>query len=82
MNTENAVWICWREFRDSQSMPSRRLEDRIRELCAKVIVAREEEVAPAIADLKEALHEHNMRLRKLAATKLTRLESSQSGPLH
>jgi hypothetical protein len=59
-------------------MPSRRLEDRIRELCAKVIVAREEEVGPAITDLKAALHEHNARLRKLAAAKLTRLETTES----
>jgi hypothetical protein len=62
-------------------MPSRRLEDRIRELCAKVIVAHEEEVGPAIADLKAALHEHNTRLRKLAAAKLTRLETSDSRSL-
>jgi hypothetical protein len=62
-------------------MPSRRLEDRIRELCAKVIVAREEEVGPAIAELKSALHEHNARLRKLAAAKLTRLETSDSRSL-
>jgi hypothetical protein len=62
-------------------MPSRRLEDRIRELCAKVIVAHEEDVGPAIAELKCALHEHNDRLRKLAATKLTRLEASHTRSL-
>lgn len=76
MPTGNAVWISWMEFHDSQRMPARRLEDRIRELCAKVIVAREEDVGPAIAELKSALHEHNDRLRKLAATKLTRLEAA------
>ena len=62
-------------------MPSRRLEDRIRELCASVIVAREEDVGPAIAELQSALHEPNDRLRKLAATKLTRLETSDTRSL-
>jgi hypothetical protein len=53
-------------------MPSRRLEDRIRDLCARVIAAPEDEVEPAISELKSALREHNERLRKLAAAKLTR----------
>jgi hypothetical protein len=51
---------------------SRRLEDRIRELCAKVVAAKEEEeVGPAISELKSALREHNQRLGRLAVTKLT-----------
>lgn len=60
-------------------MPSRRLEDRIRDLCAQVIAAREEDVGPAISELKSALREHNARLRQLAAAKLTHLEGS--GPV-
>jgi hypothetical protein len=59
-------------------MPSRRLEDRIRELCAKVIAAHEDDVGPAISELKSALREHNVRLRQLAAAKLTRLEKPHS----
>jgi hypothetical protein len=51
-------------------VPSRRLDDRIRELCYKVISAGEGELEPLIEDLKSALREHNSRLRKLAAAKL------------
>jgi len=52
-------------------VPSRRLEDRIRELCTKAVAA------PGSADFNEvmqqlraALHEHANRLRQLAARKL------------
>lgn len=55
----------------SWRVPSRRLDDRIRELCYQVISAGEGELEPLIEDLKSALHEHNSRLRKLAASKLT-----------
>jgi len=54
----------------SWSVPSRRLDDRIRELCCQVISAGEGELEPLIEDLKSALREHNGRLRKLAAAKL------------
>jgi hypothetical protein len=50
----------------------RRLEDRIRVLCARTVSAPEAELAPIIAELKAALHEHTQRLRKLAAAKLLR----------
>jgi hypothetical protein len=49
----------------------RRLEDRIRELCAKAIAAPGgDELEPALSELKAALHEHTERLRQLAAKKL------------
>jgi hypothetical protein len=51
-------------------MPSRRLEDRIRDLCARVVSAKETEFEPLISDLQTALREHNGRLRQLAADKL------------
>jgi hypothetical protein len=50
----------------------RRLEDRIRDLCAKTVSAPEGELEPIISDLKAALREHTQRLRKLAAAKLIR----------
>jgi hypothetical protein len=53
-------------------MPSRRLEDRIRQLCAKAVAAAESDLEPVITELKVALHEHTERLRKLAALKLAR----------
>jgi hypothetical protein len=54
------------------NVPSRRLDDRIRELCHRVVSASAEEgeLEPLIEDLKSALREHNSRLRKLAAAKL------------
>jgi hypothetical protein len=45
----------------------RRLEDRIRELCAMAVTAEE----PELAELQSALREHTKRLRRLAAAKLT-----------
>ena len=44
----------------------RRLEDRIRELCAKSITAGEDEMS-IIADLKAALREHIERVRNIVA---------------
>jgi len=54
----------------SQGVHSRRLEDRVRKLCAKVVTANDDELAPAFAELRSALHEHNQRLRRLAVAKL------------
>ena len=42
-----------------------RLEDRIRDLCAKVIAADGAELEPAIQELQTALREHIDRLRQL-----------------
>jgi len=52
-------------------VPSRRLEDRIRELCGKVLTARNSELYEVLSDLQSALHEHGERLRKVAIMKLT-----------
>src|SRR5580698_3958324 len=49
----------------------RRLEDRIRELCAKTITARgSEELEPVLCKLKIALNEHTDRIRRAAIAKL------------
>jgi hypothetical protein len=48
-------------------VPSRRLEDRIRELCAKVTLVHGSELNAAIDELKAALSEHSNRVRKMAA---------------
>ena len=61
-------------------VPSRRLEDKIRQLCAEAIAAPQSEFEPAIAELKLALHEHTERLRKLAASKLARSLRLRSRP--
>jgi hypothetical protein len=52
-------------------LESRRLEDRIRELCTKAVGTPEPaEFSQVIQQLREALHEHANRLRQLAAVKL------------
>jgi hypothetical protein len=53
----------------------RRLEDRIRELCGKVVAAQNSDAfGPALSELKSALSEHSERLRKMAVTKLVNVE--------
>jgi hypothetical protein len=58
-------------------VPSRRLDDRIRDLCAKAVVAEESELEGIFSELNSALREHNERLRKLAAEKLGTRETKQ-----
>jgi hypothetical protein len=49
-------------------VPSRRLDDRIRDLCAKAVTTPDAaEFSTLIKELNRALHEHTRRLRKLAA---------------
>lgn len=52
-------------------MPSRRLEDRIRELCAQAARANDSEVTGILQELRQALAEHNRRLRRMAAKRLS-----------
>jgi hypothetical protein len=52
-------------------MPSRRLEDRIRELCAKAATASDAETVEVLQELRRALHEHARHLRAMAAERLT-----------
>ena len=55
---------------DVYSIMRRRLEDRIRELCGKVVSAPDDDLASIIKELQAALREHNQRLRQLAAQSL------------
>jgi hypothetical protein len=65
-------------------MPRRRLNDRIEDLVAKVVVTYDDdELEEIFRQLREALHEHTERLRKLAAKKLTSPPKNGSGePSH
>jgi len=81
LSTGNPVWkgcpascsICFVPFFD--------LDDRIRELYAKIAAAREAEVEPVLRpvffELKFALHQHAEQLRRLAAGVLPRAMSEQ-----
>ena len=46
-------------------MPARRLEDRIRQLCARAIVPKEPDIPTSLAELRLAIHEHVLRLTNL-----------------
>jgi hypothetical protein len=60
-------------------VPSRRLEDRIRELCAKALAAPDSADSNEVMQrLREALREHTNRLRQLAARKLRPRRSARS----
>jgi len=58
---------------------ARRLEDRIRELCAQALTAQAPELDPILSALQSALREHNQRLRKLAAAKLAAWQPRGAG---
>jgi len=47
-------------------------ESHIRDLCARIIAAPENELEPLLSELKGALHEHTTRLRKIAAENLVK----------
>jgi len=48
------------------SVVLRRLEDRMRNLCAKAVASEDTpELQEVLEQLRAALHEHNTRLRKL-----------------
>lgn len=49
----------------SSSMPTRRLEDRIRELCARALIERGPEFAAIVHELQLAIQEHVLRISNL-----------------
>ena len=54
---------------------SQRLEDRIKELCAKALaLPASPELNEVLKQLQEALHEHTRRLREMVASRRTRAE--------
>lgn len=46
------------------------MEDRIRDLCAKVVAAPESELQPVLTELQLALRDHTTRLRQMVAENL------------
>lgn len=56
---------------------ARRLEDRIRSLCAHALVAQEPELNVILSDLQGALHEHAERLRTNALARLFKGEAKE-----
>jgi hypothetical protein len=55
------------------SVPTRRLDDRIRDLCAQAVAANSSDKAkPILAELRSAIHQYTQRLRSRAGAILTR----------
>lgn len=48
-------------------MPSRRLEDRIRELCARALYEKEPQWGVTVLELQMAIQEHMLRMANLSA---------------
>ena len=58
---------------------ARRLEDKIRLLCAKAVSEKEHsDVSGIVSDLQAALREHGQRVRKFAASALAMPNGSKS----
>jgi hypothetical protein len=51
-------------------VPSRRLDDRIRELCARITAAPPEQMHPLVKELQSAIREKIQTIRNLAVSKL------------
>ena len=49
-------------------MPTRRLEDRIRELCARALYEAGPQWTSTVHELQLAIQEHTLRIANLAAT--------------
>jgi hypothetical protein len=64
----------WTQFFDTLhslvEVPSRRLEDRIRELCHEAVTAKDPELHDVISELQTCLHDHAERLRQMMILKL------------
>jgi hypothetical protein len=63
-------------------VPSRRLEERIRELCALATAADTSNFADVLADLRLSLHEHLEQLRKLARQQLVLAKGMAPTPFY
>lgn len=48
-------------------MPARRLEDRIRELCARALYEKEPEWTATVSELQSVIQKHALRVTNLAA---------------
>jgi hypothetical protein len=69
--TPHTVWTVTVVTRHTPVMPSPFfLQERIRELCAKALVASDPECQELLRELRKLLHEHSETLRKLVADKL------------
>ena len=60
-------------------MPFRPLDDRIRELCHRAVVADDVEFASVLAELRGAMREHIQHMRRMAIQQLAAEKERGSG---
>lgn len=63
-------------YREKATVELRRLEDRIRELCGKSLVATDAEFNQTMTELRKALREHAHRLRQLVSARTSLTETT------
>ena len=67
---QQVLYCALRNLGTLYRVRSRRLEDRIRDLCAKVAAAPQAELQTAITNLRAALREHALRIENKATKDL------------
>jgi hypothetical protein len=60
-----AFSLCRFADDSADSMPARRLEDQIRELCARSLHEEEPELADTLRELQSAIQKHMLRVKNL-----------------
>jgi hypothetical protein len=61
-------------------VPSRRLDDRIKELCTLAVSADDADFAAVLSDLRSAPREHSARMREVAMRQIGRLRQPEAEP--
>jgi hypothetical protein len=69
-STKNTVLACPSLVHQTSSVSPRRLDLRIRELCARVLSADDKSFAPILSELRSALHEHAAKIREMAVRQI------------
>jgi len=77
---QNRLYAWSGEASVACKVPFRKLDNHIRELCARVVSAEGDQLAPLMSELKAALQEHNNRLRQMAVAKLANPLPPRSRP--
>ena len=65
---------------EKSTVELRRLEDRIRELCGRIVVVPDAEFNQTMTELRKALREHADRLRQLVAARTSLTERRKPSP--
>lgn len=56
------------------------LDEKIRQLCARLLTADEDEATALAGELRAALHEHAQRVRRMSLHALSQSKAAERGP--